>query len=300
MTFTLNIVGYGYVGSALGYLLEHNEIRFNVSDPYPKRGRFTWYQNTKEMVKDNDQMQGPQYYFVCVPTPPTHDGDCDTSIVESVVHEIVSTTKSTNVTIIIKSTVRPGTTKLLQRVHPDVNIVFWPEFLRELTAQEDIMATRDILLGVNEFVLESELLRKDLETLFKNMFYGKRLRFKFKPSQTVELYKYTVNTYLAVKVWYFNEIYELCEQLRSDYSDIRDLLETEPRITQSHTNVPGQHGRGFTGSCLSKDSIALYKVVTDYQVNGSALAGIIERNREWRTNETYHNPNDKFIYAFKR
>ena len=72
--------------------------------------------------------------------------------------------------------------------------------------------------------------------------------------------KYTANTFLATKVAFFNQIYELCQLNGADYNVVRQILTHDPRIGNSHTVVPGPDGeRGFGGHCFPKDTKAFRK-----------------------------------------
>jgi UDP-glucose 6-dehydrogenase len=74
-----------------------------------------------------------------------------------------------------------------------------------------------------------------------------------------EMLKYVKNCFLAAKVGLFNEIYDLCEKKKIDYSKIKEMLLLDPRIGHTHMNVPGYNNlRGFGGTCFPKDTHSLY------------------------------------------
>jgi UDP-glucose 6-dehydrogenase len=151
-SFNINICGFGFVGGSMGYLCERNNINYNVYDINKKEGNFNYFDNVSELVKSNESNESNQsnvnYYFICVPTPSDSEGNCNTSIVESVVRDLSNTITKKSI-ILVKSTVKPGTTRNLSNKYQteNVRIVFCPEFLRELTCKDDVYNTNFTLFG---------------------------------------------------------------------------------------------------------------------------------------------------------
>ena len=111
-----------------------------------------------------------------------------------------------------------------------------------------------------------------------------RVYFKtqFGSFEKMELFKYTVNNFLAVKVWYFNKIYDVCRVLKIDYQEFKTLFPLEPRISGYGTTCPGDHGRGFFGHCLVKDQNALINVLENLGIDNSVLKEISNENIKMR------------------
>jgi UDP-glucose 6-dehydrogenase len=131
--------------------------------------------------------------------------------------------------------------------------VFCPEFLTEKNFKNDMYNADFVLLGFDN--LENKDMIQTTSDVMQVLYKHKTIDVYHKSYEECEMFKYTINVYLSVKVWYFNEIYELCDKFGIDYSQFRkDLLPLEPRIGMSHTVVPGDHGRGFSGSCLPKET----------------------------------------------
>ena len=298
MKFSTNICGFGFVGGAIGYVLEKNKIEYNVYDVIePKtKGNFIYYSDIKNMISNSEKNNVTNIYFISVPTPSDTIGNCDTSIVESVVKDL-----SYNITkksiILVKSTVRPGTTRTLYQKYskPYIDIIFCPEFLRELTAKEDMYNANFALFG-NYHGIGTEI-TDELSDLFKNFIYKHKKRSLFdkivnkkesfkcitKNFEEMELFKYTINTFLAVKVWYFNEIYEICEKFNINYQNFKVLFPLEPRIGKYGTTIPGDDGRGFSKKCLPKETRGMRQLQKDLNIPNYVLNEILERNDFFRS-----------------
>jgi UDPglucose 6-dehydrogenase len=138
-TMKMGIIGNGFVGSALmhGFVLHAEDIM--IFDKDPKRSTHS----IKHLVNKSDVI------FVCVPTPMFESGECDLSIVESVVEELSHYNCIKEKVVVIKSTVVPGTTESLAKKYTDMNFVFNPEFLTERKARLDFINTARIVLGSN-------------------------------------------------------------------------------------------------------------------------------------------------------
>jgi UDPglucose 6-dehydrogenase len=241
-------------------------------------------------VNSESNNDNTNVYFICVPTPCCENGECDTSIVKSVVKKLSELVTKKSI-IIVKSTVEPGTTRRLNQIYSSeiLDIVFCPEFLVEKRANEDMYNANFALFGTNGNVE----LNNSLKKLFKNVVYKhKKLNFfekmcskvKFKSHfgsfEEMELFKYTVNNFLAVKVWYFNKIFDICKGLNVDYQEFKTLFPLDQRISGYGTIVPGDHGRGFHGNCLVKDQNALIKVLEKLEIDNSVLKAICNDNIE--------------------
>ena len=241
MKQSIGIIGAGFVGTACetGFqCVKGLEIRIHDK-----------YKPSESMC---DVVENSNIVFVCVPTPTDFStGKCDTSIVESVVEEInnIALGKS----IVIKSTVPPGTTKKLADKYIDQNIVFNPEFLREKTFIQDFLEQDRIILGstCSEVGYDNEV-RYLCQAFIKTQ--KNPANVYVVDSSVAEMVKYMGNCMLASKVIFCNEMYEICKAAHIDYDMVSELVGYDKRIGFSHMNVPGSDGRhGFGGSCFSKD-----------------------------------------------
>ncbi len=106
----------------------------------------------------------------------------------------------------------------------------------------------------------------------------------YKESTECELFKYTLNSYLAVKVWYFNKINDIAESLNINYDSLKELFPLDSRIGKYGTVVPGDHGRCYSGHCLVKDTKALCVLQQELKLDTSGLSSIIKDNDNMITN----------------
>jgi UDPglucose 6-dehydrogenase len=159
-------------------------------------------------------------------------------------------------------------------------IVFNPEFLTEANFIEDFKNQSRIIIGGKRPY--STQLRSIYSKVFPNTTIIKT------GSKTAEMVKYMTNTFLATKVSFANEMYQICERLGIDYDKVVEYSTYDERLGKSHWAVPGPDGKfGFGGSCFPKDINALIKVAEDLKVVSFVLDGAWETNlnvrpeRDW-------------------
>jgi UDPglucose 6-dehydrogenase len=258
----IGIIGNGFVGNAV-------------------------YQNVKEkfntLVYDKDESRSLNalldtvscdLVFVCLPTPmkQAEGGECNLSIIENFFKELPT---ELNGIFIIKSTVPIGTAKRLQDIRKDLRIVHNPEFLTAINAVEDFKKSERNVIGgeTRDTIVVAEF----LETLLPK---AKNL---LTTSDESEAIKYFSNTFLAVKVAYFNIVFDLATKLNLNYDAIIRGISSDSRIGSSHTKVPGPDGdRGFGGTCFPKDINALMRTLEANGVNSKILQEVWEYNKEIR------------------
>lgn len=240
--YKIACVGCGFVGSAVsaGFnLLLGDKVDIREYDKYKDT------ESLETVVNHSDIL------FIALPTPMNEDGSCDISIIESVIEEVNSIAKRPK-SIIVKSTIPPGTTQKLQDKYPKHTLIFSPEFLTEKRSFEDVLEQDRIFLGFTsnkEHFARVDKLFQDFASAQKKPAIIVRV-----PSQQAEFLKYATNAFLATKIAFCNEIYDVCEAINVDYNSVRDLLKLDKRIGSSHLSVPGPDGkRMFGGKCLPKD-----------------------------------------------
>jgi UDPglucose 6-dehydrogenase len=217
--------------------------------------------------------------FLCLPTPMKKSGECDLSIVKecltrlSVVVEYYS---KKDFIVIIKSTIPPGTTEKLNQEFPHIHIAFNPEFLTEANAIEDYKNQNRIIIGADRPYSSR------VKQIFAKVFPKIPI---IKTSSTIaETIKYVTNTFLAMKVSYANEIYQLCEKLGVDYDKVIEYARYDDRLGNSHWAVPGPDGDfGFGGHCFPKDIAALSYVANQLGVDRTMLVATMTKNVLVRT-----------------
>jgi UDPglucose 6-dehydrogenase len=228
----IGILGAGVVGSALQAYLEEQGVAPVVYDPGLGLGR----------AEDIDEAD---LVFVCVPTPYHLDSGFDAAILNSAVAGLRGAK-----TVVIKSTVLPGTTNRLQDEHPQHRLLFNPEFLRERSAVSDFRDPDRQIVG---FARECD--RATAAAVLQML--PSAPYEAVVPARAAEMIKYACNSFLALKVTFANEMYDLANAIGVDYEDVRGGLAGDPRIGSSHLDVDDRGYRGYGGKCLPKDTMAL-------------------------------------------
>ncbi len=268
-TMKIGIIGQGYVGTAI-------KVGF---EPYYTVETYDKYDGMKSTVQLTDMVETCKVIFVCVPTPMNTDGTCHTDIVESVVKEIDDRVDLANIpkpTVVIKSTVPPGTTDRLHRKYKGVDVIFNPEFLTEMNFIEDFKnQSRIILGGVRR---GTSLLRQVYSKVFP---HATIVKTNAKYAETV---KYFINCFLGTKVSFANEMKMLCDEIDIDYDKVVEYATYDERLGKSHWAVPGPDGElGFGGHCLPKDISAIVNGYGDMELLQAVLKvnDRVRKNRDW-------------------
>ena len=256
----LGIIGRGFVGSAVanGFDKDCDQI---IVDP-----KYT--DNTIEDVIDC------KLVFVCVPTPVSEDGSCDTTIANDVLTEL--NRLQYKGVVVIKSTIIPDYLHEFKKEF-ELKIVYNPEFLTEVNANEDFKNPPFQVFGGKW---------RDCEVVEKAYLRHSSVRIvpTFKVDlTTASLLKYTINSWLATKVTFFNELKQLHELGSSmvSWEQFTDMLSRDERIGNSHMQVPGPDGEpGFGGHCLPKDTEALLNYANKKNIKMSVLRKAVQTNKK--------------------
>ena len=264
----IGIVGQGYVGTA-------------VKEVFSKHYNVETYDLDKDKCSVDyleDIVELSNIIFVCVPTPMKKDGSCDTSIVEAVVKDINDMVVSRNVSgriVAIKSTIPPGTTNRLNKECHNISVIFNPEFLTEANFIDDFKNQNRIIIG--GLRPATTKLRQVYSLVFPNVPIIKT------GSKTAEMVKYMTNTFLATKVSFANEMYNICTRLGIDYDKVVEYSTYDERLGKSHWAVPGPDGKlGFGGSCFPKDINALIHLGLELDMTPEVLIATWETNLDVR------------------
>lgn len=252
----IGIVGYGVVGKALaglfGYEAGNPDVHiYDKLLPGMKDGR------------SRAAIQSCDLVFVAVPTPEAPGGTCDLSAVEEVVSWV-------SPPMCLKSTVPPGTVdRLIQRTGK--RICFSPEYVGETKWHpwKGIESHGFVIVGGEKSLC-------DLVVRAYQAYLGPLVHYYMTDARTAELCKYMENSFLATKVAFVNQFYDLAQAYGVNFNELRELWLADERIGRSHTIVTEE--RGYRGRCLPKDMAAIIQAAR--QVGGASLLEAVHRYNE--------------------
>ncbi len=248
---SIGIIGGGFIGEVIK--------RF-----YPQAKVYDIRPGTWDSVED---VLAQDYIFVAV----NFADNCLSYENRAVLSKYFDATPAGKV-IVIKSTFAPGTTEYFVEKHPHLAFCYNPEFLTESTAWEDFVHPNFQILGITEQT------REFVPALFSIL--PDAPMKKVIGAREAELLKHTINSYFAMKVIFFNQIYDASKVIGADYDVVREIIVKHPWVGDSHSIVWHKGYRGFGGKCLPKDVSALSKVVPL-----PLLRTLIEVNESLRSTE---------------
>ncbi len=248
------VIGYGFVGKAIknAFKEKHN---IEIVDP----------KYTDNRIEDFMDADGA---VVCVSTPSDKNKGCDISNVTDVLDQF-----PIHIPIMIKSTVTPDKARHIIEKYTDHSIVFSPEFLRANSANDDFLNQKYMIIGGDDPLNFWQILFKETLPNLKIVHTC--------TEQEACLVKYATNSFLAIKIGFFNHIYDICEISNLDFSIVRQLICQDHRIGTGHSMVPGLDGeRGWGGHCFPKDTQALVHYAKSLSQNFDLLETAIEYNNK--------------------
>ncbi|OIJ18759.1 UDP-glucose 6-dehydrogenase [Anaerobacillus alkalidiazotrophicus] len=264
------VIGTGYVGLTTGtvladyghdvYCIDKDQHKLSLLN----KGKIPIYEPGLQEMVNHNKVEGRLHFsnnlkqsvnecsviVITVGTPPNEDGSPNLTFFQEVINDL-SEYLTSHKTIIVKSTVPPGTNEWVEQMllekglQPQLfDIVSNPEFLREGSAVHDMLYPDKIVIGIKR--------PEPIKTL-QTLYYNVNAPFIITSLTGAELIKYASNAFLATKISFINEIARICDAYHVDIKDISLGLGTDPRIGPLFLNA----GLGYGGSCFPKDVQAL-------------------------------------------
>jgi UDPglucose 6-dehydrogenase len=275
----LGIIGQGFVGTAIfeGLKNFYNIMTFDIDE-------------TKSNSTLDNIVNECEIIFQCLPTPMKKSGACDLSIVDGSLRNIDNLARQHGCSpiVVIKSTVPPGTCDTFGNTYDTLNIVFSPEFLTEVNSIDDFKnQSRIILGGPRPYTTQ-------VKTMFRKAFpHIPIIKTGYK---TAEMVKYFTNNFLATKVSFANEMYEVCKELGIDYDKVTEYALYDQRIGRSHLAVPGPDGDfGYGGHCFPKDLDAIIYLAEKNGLDLIMLKATKQKNNSVRNNRDWESMSGRAV-----
>lgn len=262
MKTKIAIIGMGFVGSAIHSSFSNNsDIELLAIDP--AKGWLASYRDISRF----------DAVFVCVPSPQRTDGSCDTSILVEVLKELE--TVNFKGVIISKVTAIPSVYIGLNSIY--ANLIHAPEFLTAANANQDYVNGKFAIIGgtTTAYRNEAERIIRLSQPNLKSVVHCSIGEASFA--------KYTINSFLATKVIFMNEMAKLAEENHCDWNTIKQAVGQDIRLGTSHMQVPGPDGDyGFGGMCFPKDTNAMLKFAEWCEVDLNVLDAAVAKNNKIR------------------
>jgi len=268
---TIGIIGNGFCGSATS-LFVCDKIDIIIYDKEPNKC-FPHGTTFNDLLKCN-------VIFICINTPLTENNEYYLKSIDKIIDDLHL---MNYYNIVVRSTVTPEYCSSNQ-------VSFFPEFLTEQNWKLDFYNCQAWIVGLDN---NNSQIKNIMENIINIAFKYKCIKYNniiFTTNTNAELCKLIRNSYLATKVSFFNEIYQICNSMGINYNDeIRNLVVLDNRIGETHTLVPNNYKYGFGGSCFPKDTLALCNYAKKINSNPIILENVIYRNenidrpaKEWR------------------
>ncbi len=269
MTYKIGICGLGFVGNAIfTSLTEINNI-YNTMELYVH----DLYKN----INDINILLYSEILFLCLPTP--YD-NITKEYSKTELEKVLEFLNSNNYMglVVIKSTVEPTTTNSFCNKYTNLSIMHNPEFLSAKTSIEDFRKQSHIILGIGSNCNKNLV---DYITNFYATYFTQNISLC--DATTAETVKVFCNSFYAVKIQYFTELFLTCSKININYDEVKDLMIKNNWINSMHTTVPGHDEQiSYGGMCLPKDTNALNAFMERLNTPHAVLNATIEERNKMR------------------
>jgi UDPglucose 6-dehydrogenase len=253
----IGVIGLGMVGEAVSYGISrvgHTVIGYDIKYQKPSFA----------------DVCDTQLIFVCVPTP-TRWRRIDASAVWTTA-EALATAEYKGL-VVIKSTVLPGTTDKIKKAHPQLQLAFCPEFLRERARFSDFYEDHEVCVIGSYDNAHVGMIKHAHGTIPKS--------FAVLTPTEAELAKYFVNTFNAMRIVFANEFYDVCKASDADYTKILQTVGRR-KTSPAHYLECNENFRAFGGSCLPKDTAAFAEYAESLGIKTEIFRAIVDINQRLR------------------
>jgi UDPglucose 6-dehydrogenase len=264
----IGIVGLGFVGSAIKYSLELKDIDLVLFDKFKNGG-----------IGKIEDILSTDINFLALPTIFKEElKQYDKTAVNDIC-QFLNDMKYSG-TVVLKSTVEPGTTASLEKKYSNLNFVHNPEFLTARTANEDFHNQQHIVLGKGPKCSNDSF--DSVSKFFENNYPSADLtKCNSTESESMKIF---VNNFYSVKVQFFTELYLLCQKMNNcDFNNVKNMMLKNGWINPMHTDVPGPDGKiSYGGLCFPKDTQALLGFMKSSDSSHSVIEATVKERDEMR------------------
>ena len=255
----IGFIGQGYIGK-------------NYADDFEARGyEVIRYAKEEPYTRNKEEINKCDIVFIAVPTPTTKDG-YDASIIRSV----LPLTAPRSI-VVLKSTIFPGLTKILQEEFRDRIIMHSPEFLSEATAAEDAAHPFMNIVGITQNTPEHKKAADLVHSVLPRTEFSRTVS-----SDEAELIKYSHNCSGYTQIIFFNLMYDLATKIGADWKNVEEALKADPFVPNRYSSPIHKSGRGAGGHCFIKDMAALrqaYEKVAGDKNGSDVIKAMEEKNK---------------------
>jgi len=252
----IGIVGVGYLGGAVKYWFDKQNFNAFFYDKHKGIGSL-------------QDLNKAEIVFICLPTPFIEEKN--KGFDDSAIWEVLEKIEGGKI-IVIRSTVLPGSTESYQKKFSQHKFLMNPEFLVAKTAIQDYLNPERQIIGYTE---KSKDIAKDIFSILPKAPFERIVK-----ATEAEMIKYFGNVFLANRVVFANQMHDICQKLGIDYETVKECAGADPRIGCSHFDILFDGYRGYSGTCLPKDTKSFIRFAEKLGIEPKLFKILEEINEE--------------------